>query len=195
MKLLERDQTCRRYYAVRYEPGCFRRLPWGRRRFDCGIFVHPSASYENVEQCLQEVVRHNSDWICTYGADAEAWHDRVDHASVEIGRQKRVGDGSPMTAWFDEVTRLRDLDMARCYGGFTFLLVLVGFPADLNKTVRGFDCRTGQWRSVILSVRRKPLALWAPWRPGMRKYSTLGSHAKMLLLPPDAAFNNLPNKC
>src|SRR5438034_3293387 len=107
MKLLGRDETGRRYYAVLYEPGCLRTLPWGRRRFDCGIFVHWSASRESVEHCIQEAVRRNNDWVCTYGADAEAWHDRVDHASVEIGRQKRVGDGSPMTAWFDEVTRLR----------------------------------------------------------------------------------------
>jgi hypothetical protein len=66
------------------------------------------------------------------------WHDRVDSASVEIGRQKRVGDAEPVTAWFEEVRRMGDLDLAHCYGGGPFLLVLVGFPKDLDEAVRVF---------------------------------------------------------
>src|SRR2546427_620165 len=99
MKLLPKDETGRRYYVARYTSGCFRGLPWGRRRFDCGIFVHRSASRGKIEDCIREVVRQNNDWVCTYGADAEAWHDRVDEASVEIGRQKRVGDGVQSRHW------------------------------------------------------------------------------------------------
>lgn len=141
MKLLGQDGTDRRYYAVRYAPGCLRALPWRRRRFDCGIFVHRSASQADVERCVLEVVRQNNAWVCTYGADAKTWHDRVDNASVEIRRQQQVGDGDPMTAWFDEVKRMRDLNLARCYGGYVFLLVLVGFPEDLSRTVRVFEKR------------------------------------------------------
>ena len=155
MKLLGKDETGRRYYVARYVPGCLRALPWGRRRFDCGIFVHQSASREDVERCIREVVRKNNDWVCTFGADAERWHDRVDHASVEIGRQKRVGDGVPMTAWFDDVSRLRDLSSVHCYGGYLFLLILVGFPPDVDKAIRVFETRLRPNIQRELKARRE----------------------------------------
>jgi len=135
MKPLAKDETGRRYYVARYTSGCFRKLPWGRRRFDCGIFVHRSASRAQIEECIREVVRRNNDWVCTYGADAEAWHDRVDEASVEVGRQKRVGDGDPMTAWFTKLTSLRHLQMSHCYGAHPYLLLLVGFPSDVRTQI------------------------------------------------------------
>jgi hypothetical protein len=128
MKFFGKDESGRRFHATAYTPGCLRRLPWGKRRFDCGIFIHPRAHKTIIESCIREAVSGNSDWVATYGADAETWHDRVDQASVEIGRQKRVGDGSPMTAWFDDIKSLDQFDISTCYGAGPVLLILVGFP-------------------------------------------------------------------
>ena len=127
MDILGKDETGRRYYWVRYSDNGLGAFPWRKSRFDVGIFIHPSAPDKEVEACIRELVGRNNDWIITFGTDSQRWHDRVDHVSVEAGRQKQVGDGNPMTAWFDEISTLKDLDTSFCFGGHAFLLVLVGF--------------------------------------------------------------------
>src|SRR4030042_6951484 len=123
-----------RYYCVRYASGCLEKLPWGKAQFDCGIFVNPSSDQNEVERCIQEVIRKNNDWILTFGADSERWHDRIDNASVDIGRQKQVGDGDPMTAWIDDIKTLGGLDISCNFGGCdAFLLILIGFT---EKTIQ-----------------------------------------------------------
>ena len=47
----------------------------------------------------------NTRWVKVMGRGAEDLHDAVDRASVEIGRQGYVGEGIPMTAWFEEMSR------------------------------------------------------------------------------------------
>lgn len=44
MKLLGKDESGRRFYATAFTSGCLRRLPWGRRTFDCGILIHRRAA-------------------------------------------------------------------------------------------------------------------------------------------------------
>lgn len=126
IKLLGKDGYGRRLFTVQYEPQCLKKMPWGRRRFDCGVFVFPSAPDALVEQCIREVVRKNNDWVVTFGAGAMRWHDLADQVSVEIGRQKEVGDGIPMTTWNDDAHRLNQVQLAACHGAEPFLLILVG---------------------------------------------------------------------
>jgi hypothetical protein len=135
MKLLGNDESGRRFYATAYTPGCLSSLPWGKRRFDCGILIHRRAHGATIESCVQEAVSENTDWVATYGSDAEQWHDRVDRASVGAGRQKKPGDGSPMTAWFGDIKTCDQFDISTCFGAGRVLLVLVGFPGPRRSHV------------------------------------------------------------
>jgi hypothetical protein len=136
MKFLGKDGSGRRFYATAYTSGCLHSLPWGKRSFDCGILLHRRARKAAIESCVREVVDRNTDWVTTYGADAEAWHDRVDQASVEAGRQKKVGDGSPMTAWFSDIKTAQEFDLSTCFGVGPVLLILVGFPGQRRSQVK-----------------------------------------------------------
>jgi len=138
MELLGRDETGRRYYCVRYSRGCLRAYPWRKSRFDAAIFVNKSTADEEVEACIRELVAQNNDWIYTFGSDSKRWHDRIDEISVEEGRQKQVGDGSPMTAWFERVKTLNRLRTSYFHGAYTTLIVLVGFGDKEAKQIEGF---------------------------------------------------------
>ncbi len=138
MELLGRDEAGKRFYWLRYSRGCQRSYPWRKSRFDVGIFVHRSASNEEVEACIKELVVQNNFWVFTFGKDSERWHDRVDEISVEEGRQKQVDDGNPMTAWFEEVKTLNQLRTHYFQGGYTTLIVLVGFGDKEAKQIESF---------------------------------------------------------
>ncbi len=89
-----------------------------------------------MERCIWELVRKNCSWIITFGARAQHWHDRADQISVDTGRQEKVGDGNPMTAWFDEVATVDEMEVAETYLGFhTFLFVFLGFGEAVHKEV------------------------------------------------------------
>jgi hypothetical protein len=107
----------------------------GQAQIDCGLFIHRQAQEATIEACVQEAVSANTDWVAIYGADAEAWHDRVDQASVETRRRKRVGDGSPMTAWFEDIESFDQFDISTCYGAGPVLLIVVGFPGRCRSHV------------------------------------------------------------
>lgn len=75
-------------------------LPW--RGSECDAFVAILADElltEEVTEAVSEgLVELPTDWIETMGNRSEYFHDRIDDASVAVGRQARVGQGSPMTA-------------------------------------------------------------------------------------------------
>jgi hypothetical protein len=80
-------------------------LPW--QDAECDAFVAILADGLLTDQVTKAVstslVELPTDWIETMGSRAEFLHDRIDDASVAVGRQNRVGEGSPMTAWHEDL--------------------------------------------------------------------------------------------
>jgi len=97
-------------YAVHYRPGCLRDPPWGKEMCDCFIVLGDREVDPEIARCLAlEIASLNNDWVEVYGTHSEKLHDMIDEASVAIGRQEAVGDGSPMTAWHTEMVRLEEI--------------------------------------------------------------------------------------
>jgi len=133
------DLRGRRYYATS-DYASVGSPPWGTAQFDSLVLVVASAMVANVENALRTLVAANTDWIYTAGFQAKLWHDRVDQLSVEMGRQSHVGDGSPMTAWFDDIQSLDQWEMGSTFGNSSyFLFVVVGgdIPASFRISFLG----------------------------------------------------------
>lgn len=99
--------------------------------FDCVVCdllgVEP-AEYASV---LEELCRTRVDWVATCGPLAEAWHDAIDEASVRVGRQSKVGDGSPMSAWHDDATSFEQMaEVARFVGGNNAVCLQLVCPSE-----------------------------------------------------------------
>jgi hypothetical protein len=95
-----------RFYICDYsEEPHLERLPWGQQEFDAMIVILCESSISNdlIQIVIAELIMRNTDWIETIGTKSEWLHDEIDKASVRLGRQKQVGDGSPMTAWHDDM--------------------------------------------------------------------------------------------
>jgi len=139
------DDAGRLYSAALYYPGCVAALPWGDEPFDCVIFLCDTGQAEAVREDLsREIARANVDWVQVAGIGSEELHDAVDRASVAVGRQKAVGDGSPMTSWHDEASSIEQMAKvaASCFGGEDRVLVLVvGREQDLAASAAAVkDC-------------------------------------------------------
>jgi len=100
-------------FVVRYAAGVFAQPPWKSAPFDCFIIDFGTRG-DLVEMVSGDVARSAADWVETFGFHAEAYHDAVDRASVEIGRQESVGCGFPMTAWYE---KLKAVDAITDYVG------------------------------------------------------------------------------
>lgn len=71
--------------------------------FDCFVVSRRvDGSLSNKE--LFEAIARRADWVEVFGLDAENIHDAIDRASVEAGRQRRIGEGTPMTAWHEDLS-------------------------------------------------------------------------------------------
>ncbi len=129
------DDVGRRYFAALYRPGCLSELPWGGEPFDCVVFLCDPARAQALAGSLSsDLARSRVDWVQVAGRGAEGLHDAIDRASVTVGRQRVVGDGSPMTSWHEEAQNPDAMaEVARlCFGGQDRVVVLVvGRPADL----------------------------------------------------------------
>ena len=89
---------------------------------------------------IEKLVVANCDWISVIGLRAEWLYDQIDVASVRMGKQGKVGDGSPITAWDVEMLTYA-LAAEHCtehlYGGNDFLLiVIVGDIEQYNEFVK-----------------------------------------------------------
>jgi hypothetical protein len=137
------DDVGRRYFAALYSPGCLSELPWGSEPFDCVVFLCDADGAKRLTGALcAELARSRVDWVQVAGRAAEELHDAIDRASVAAGRQKKVGDGSPMTSWHEEAESLAAMaEVARlCLGGQDSVLVLVvGREADLAAAVEAMQ--------------------------------------------------------
>jgi hypothetical protein len=130
-----KDDADRWYSGALYRPGCFATLPWGDQPFDCVVFLCDPGQAKTVrEELSHELARANVDWVQVAGSGAEELHDAIDRAGVAVGRQRAVGDGSPMTSWHEEALTPEDMAevAALCFGGEEQVLVLVvGRESDL----------------------------------------------------------------
>ena len=81
------------------------RLPWGNEVFDVMILIFNESflSSDSVTILAKKLVAANTDWIDVLGPKSEWVHDQIDLASVRVGRQDAVGDGSPMTGWDEDI--------------------------------------------------------------------------------------------
>jgi hypothetical protein len=144
---LGQDDVDRRYYAVLHRIGCLAELPWGHEPFDCVVMLCDHVRAEAVRSAVSyELVRTNVEWVSVAGEGAEALHDAIDQASVTIGRQKAVGDGSPMTSWHTDersVEAMAELACS-CFGGEDqVLIVVIGPEADFQAAVQALQKRLG----------------------------------------------------
>ncbi len=85
-----------------------------------------------MERLIEKLPFDRIDWVFTTEPDSEFWHDKVDEESVTRGFQEMVGDGHPMTAWFDEIKTVNDWDLSFNHGKSDhFLFIFV----DDNKSI------------------------------------------------------------
>ena len=121
------------YYAMDYVPGQAIDLPWGNERFDCILFPPPYGDRAIMEQLVQVLPYRQIDWLHTASPAAQYWHDQVDHQSVLAGVQENIGDGKPMTAWFDDITTVREWRLEFNHGSTgIFLFVFTGHHEPLE---------------------------------------------------------------
>ena len=86
-------------------------LPWGDQTCDAFIAIlEPELLTDRFAQELSlGLVGLQTDWIEAMGGKSEFLHDCIDGASVQVGRQMRVGEGNPMTAWHDEFSDIESM--------------------------------------------------------------------------------------
>jgi len=141
-----KDSLDRQYTAVRYQPGCIADLPWGTAMFDCAVLLI-ERNYDKIAELCREVAQANTDWIAVAGQTSEEVHDLIDQASVTVGRQKAVGDGSPMTSWHEEALTVDQMAeiAAGLLGGQQFVLVvIVGSEPEFLNTIEALGKRLAE---------------------------------------------------
>lgn len=126
------------FYLSLYSSGCTRNPPWGTETFDCFVINRSRRLQEEcVNQLARELASARTDWIETFGPMAESLHDAIDLASVQVARQTAVGDGSPMTAWHEDIASDRALAEYLSTGGHGFqsvkFVAVLGEAHDENK--------------------------------------------------------------
>jgi hypothetical protein len=60
-------------------------------------------------EIAEGLVKLPVDGVETFGPRCEFLHDLIDEAAVSIGRQKKVGDGNPMTAWHKQFSDVNEI--------------------------------------------------------------------------------------
>ncbi|MBN2513795.1 MAG: hypothetical protein JXB18_12725 [Sedimentisphaerales bacterium] len=83
------------------------------------------ATSEHTQLWIDELVLKNTYWFYTLGPKSEWLHDQIDLASVRSGRQKTVGDGSPMTSWHEDVNTYAEMADFVCPATNDFCVILV----------------------------------------------------------------------
>jgi hypothetical protein len=119
-------------YFIHFQTGCLTLVPWGDEQYDCFVLnLSPLLHAGDIHRLALEIARGRNDWVQVLGAHCEAIHDAIDRASVEVGRQAAVGDGSPMTSWHtDKVTlqEMVDFVLRSSLGASDYLVVLLLGP-------------------------------------------------------------------
>ncbi len=105
-----------------------RELPWLDEECDAFVAILEPGRLKTglADDIAVRLVRLRTDWVETMGGRSEFLHDHIDNWSVAIGRQVKVGDGSPMTAWHEDIASME---------GMTDYIGLGGLGASDNKLV------------------------------------------------------------
>lgn len=87
------------------------KIPWETEECDVFVVTLDGKLLPNnlADEIAIEIVSLPVDWVETFGPRCEYLHDRIDAASVLIGRQEKVGDGSPMTAWHNHLSDIEEI--------------------------------------------------------------------------------------
>jgi hypothetical protein len=87
-------------------------------------------SEDSERRIAAQIVQLDVDWVETIGPRCEHLHDLIDAASVSAGRQEKIGDGNPMTAWHENLTDLNKVLSYVRTGGLGFaetkIVVVIG---------------------------------------------------------------------
>ncbi|MGJ8640870.1 MAG: hypothetical protein ACSHYA_15880 [Opitutaceae bacterium] len=130
MKEIGKDEVDVTYFACDYTEGFLSNLPWGDDQFDCLFFPASPIDESAYAKAVEEILKKHIDWVFTCEPNSERWHDLLDEMAVALGRQKEIGDGSPMTAWFDEIKKIEDWDTSYNYGGSDYFLFVFISASD-----------------------------------------------------------------
>lgn len=129
-----KDDVGVEHYVLAFDGLAFPSLSWGDEEFDCILFPPVGAAHDKMEALLECLPYGQMDWVHVAGPDAEYWHDRIDRKSVEKGVQTHVGEGHPMTAWFEDMESVDDWDTGHNLGGMArLLLVFADLVAPLEE--------------------------------------------------------------
>ena len=139
-------------YFVHYQAGCLQLPPWGGELYDCFVLnrsLLPSPGV--IVDLATEIARGTNDWVQVLGRDAELIHDAVDEAAVKTGRQKAVGDGSPMTSWHEDkstVEAMMDFVLRGSFGTCDYLVaVFIGSNEEYSEALTSAKSRIAiRWR-------------------------------------------------
>jgi hypothetical protein len=112
------------------EPETLKFLPWDDKVFDVVIVIlsQELLTKRSVLMMVEDLVSKNSDWFDVLGLNSEWLHDEIDLLGVKVGRQKAVGEGFPMTAWYEDITDISEMAEHSCDGllsGRDYRVVLV----------------------------------------------------------------------
>jgi len=114
-------------------------LPWKGQACDAFVVLIDTSGIResDLTELSRSLMRLPVDWVETLGPGSERLHDIIDRESVSMGRQSRVGDANPMTAWHDDLADSRSM---------ANYVVLGGHGSSQNKLVVVIgpdDCATG----------------------------------------------------
>lgn len=140
MVLYDEADECTTYVVVQGDVPEAYQMPQGMEECDAFIITLDSKllSAELASEIAGKIVRLPVDWVETFGPQSEYLHDLVDQASVSIGRQEKVGDGDPMTAWHENLTNLDEVVSylrAGGHGSAEIKLVVIIGPKDCANSI------------------------------------------------------------
>jgi hypothetical protein len=117
-------------------------------RFDFFVIDLGSQSQSDmIREVANKIARNATGWVETFGANAETLHDAVDRASVDMGRQQRVGDGVPMTAWHEDLESVDDI---------VDYILLGGHGSRIAKAVIVIGAKDDAIR-IATAIRERPI--------------------------------------
>jgi hypothetical protein len=136
IEYIDTDDLGTQYYVLDFTIECGLALPWGEAMFDCQIFPPGVKTSSALASLISSLPYEHIDWVHTAEPNSEYWHDEVDRASVRRGVQQQVGDGKPMTAWFNDLLSVNDWKQSYNLGASPhFLFVFVEPTTPLQERV------------------------------------------------------------
>ena len=113
-------------YATPFHQGCVTSEAPTDECIDCFVLLCGAVLDTNMTNVIaRELAAANNDWVHVLGIDSQPLHNAIDRFSVELGRQRAVGDGVPMTSWHDDLTTVDEMAAFIACGGLGAAPVLI----------------------------------------------------------------------